>query len=177
MTWLDIVIGAVILVSAIWGLSSGMVKILFSLGGVILGAVVAGKYYSRLATSIFDSSSEEANIASFLIILLGITAVGFILGGLAKKALPSLLLGGWDKFWGMVLGGGGGAVLCGAILAAIITQFSSTQETIGESYLASLVLDKFPVVLSLLPEEFDSVRDIFEASPVEKGQVCGVSPG
>ena len=171
MTWLDIVIGVVLLASAIWGLSSGMVKIIFSLGGVILGIVVAGKYYSDMAASIFDSSSEEAKIASFLIILLGITAVGFILGGLVKKALPKMLLGGWDKFWGMILGGGAGAILSGAILAAIITQLSSVEveETIGESYLASLVLDKFPVVLSLLPEEFDCVRDIFETPPVETG--------
>jgi membrane protein required for colicin V production len=169
MTWLDIVIGMVLLASAIWGLSSGMVKIIFSLGGVTLGVVVAGKYYSDMATSIFNSSSDEAKVASFLIILLGITAVGFILGGLAKKALPKMLLGGWDKFWGMILGGGAGAILSGAILAAIVAQFSSVEveETIGESYLASLVLDKFPVVLSLLPEEFDSVRDIFETPPAD----------
>ncbi len=169
MTWLDIVIGAALLVSAIWGLSSGMVKIIFSLGGVTLGVVVDGEYYSDMAASIFNSSSEEAKVASFLIILLGITAVGFILGGLIKRVLPKMLLGGWDKFWGMILGGGAGAILSGAILAIIIAQFSSVEleETIGESYLASLLVDKFPAVLSLLPEEFDSVRDVFEASPVE----------
>jgi membrane protein required for colicin V production len=169
MAWLDIVIGVLLLLVAMWGLNSGLVKIIFSLGGIILGVVVAGKYYSDMATSLLNSSSQEAGVASFIIILLGIAAISFILGGLAKKTLSKLLLGGWDKFSGMILSVGAGAILFGAILTIIIAQFPSAgvEKTIGESYLSSLLVDRFPVVLSLLPEEFDSVRDVFETSPAE----------
>jgi membrane protein required for colicin V production len=35
-------------------------------------------------------------------------------------------------------------------------------DLVTESFLAGVLLDKFPLVLALLPSEFDTVRDFFQ---------------
>jgi membrane protein required for colicin V production len=48
----------------------------------------------------------------------------------------------------------------GALLAIWVQFFGSGLVT--ESFLAGVLLNKFPLVLALLPSEFDAVRDFFQ---------------
>ena len=54
----------------------------------------------------------------------------------------------------------GGAILWGAILAVWVRFFGTGLVT--ESLIAGVLLDKFPLVLALLPSEFDAVRNYFK---------------
>ena len=49
----------------------------------------------------------------------------------------------------------------GALLAAWV-KFFGAGETIIQSILAGFLLDNFPLVLGLLPQEFDAVRSFFQ---------------
>ena len=80
-----------------------------------------------------------------------------------------------DKLGGFILGAAVGAFLCAAIMAVILKatytipsgipfpDLSTIQQTIGNSCLAEFLLDRFPLVLGLLPGDYgDAVRGVFE---------------
>jgi len=68
---------------------------------------------------------------------------------------------GWvNRLGGAIFGFLLGAIFCGALLA-IWANFLGTG-AITSSGLATLLLDRFPMVLALLPEEFDAVRSFFQ---------------
>jgi len=75
-------------------------------------------------------------------------------GCLSDNARLVNRLGG--ALFGLVLG----AILCGALLATWV-RFLGITGAIVESTLARILLDYFPLVLALLPDEFDAVRSFF----------------
>jgi len=70
------------------------------------------------------------------------------------------MLGWVDHLGGAVFGVVAGAILWGALLAIWVKFFGAGPVT--ESFLAAVLLDKFPLVLALLPSEFDAIRDFFQ---------------
>ena len=66
------------------------------------------------------------------------------------KALPGNLL---QPFLGIIF--------AGAIVTMYMKYFGSPG-VVSESWMASFLLDKFPIVLGLLPKEFDSVKSYFQ---------------
>jgi membrane protein required for colicin V production len=84
----------------------------------------------------------------------------FFFARLLKSAIKVVMLNWVDRVGGTVFGLLVGAILWGAILAAWVRFFGSGLVT--ESLLASVLLDIFPLVLGLLPGEFDSIRNFFQ---------------
>jgi len=74
--------------------------------------------------------------------------------------IKAIMLGWVDRFGGAVLGLILGALSVSAILAIVIKYTNSS--LITNSKLAGFFLDKFPVVLWLLPSEFDNIRNFFK---------------
>ena len=90
-----------------------------------------------------------------------ILIIAAILASVLKKVISAVLLGWVNQLGGAVFGLVLGATFCGALLATWV-KFLGIQEPVTESALAILLLDYFPVVLILLPSEFDSVRTFFQ---------------
>jgi membrane protein required for colicin V production len=162
MSWLDIVIVVAMAVPAFLGLRIGIIKASLSLAGVIVGVILAGYYYAPLAKQLsFITPSTVANIVAFAIILIGIMAIAAVLARVLKW-LASLVLLGWvNHLGGAIFGLLVGALFCSAILAIWI-KYLGTVTVITESLLATILLDRFPMVLALLPEEFDAIRSFFQ---------------
>jgi membrane protein required for colicin V production len=162
MNWLDIVIIVAITVPTVIGLRIGMIKAALSLAGLIVGVIVAGRYYLPLSQRLsFISSPSVAEIAAFIIILIGIMIIAAVLAQLLKWTASVIMLGWVNHLGGAVFGLVLGAILCGALLA-IWVKFLGVTEAITESNLASILVDFFPLVLALLPDEFDAVRPFFQ---------------
>jgi len=53
-----------------------------------------------------------------------------------------------------------GTVLWGALLATWVKFFGT--ELVTESAVAAILLDRFPLILALLPGEFDMIRSFFQ---------------
>ena len=53
-----------------------------------------------------------------------------------------------------------GMIVCGALLTVWLRWWGPT-DIITESGIAAFLVDQFPVVLGLLPSDFDSVREFF----------------
>ncbi|MFH1650783.1 MAG: CvpA family protein [Chloroflexota bacterium] len=160
MNWLDIIIIVIIAIPTVVGLKMGIIKALLSLAGVILGVILAGRFYSQLAGELtFITEENLAKIVAFAIIFLGIMIIAGVAAGILSKIVSMMLLGWVNHLGGAAFGFLLGGIFCGALLA-IWAKFLGTGAIIDSS-LAPILLDKFPSVLSLLPGEFDAVRDFF----------------
>ena len=161
MNWLDIVIIIVIAIPTILGLKTGIIKASFSLAGLILGVILAGHYYVPLSEQLSALSPGIARIVAFAIILVGVWVIAILLSGLVERAVSMMLLGWVNRLVGAVFGFVVGAILCSALLA-IWVKFLGIQSFIVDSALATILLDRLPMVLALLPDEFSAVRSFFQ---------------
>ncbi|MDP6142482.1 MAG: CvpA family protein [Dehalococcoidales bacterium] len=161
MNWLDIIILISLVVSVFAGLRRGLVKSVLSLAGLIIGVVLAGHLYKSVSGILtFISNEDAANIVAFILILVLVMMAAFFFARLLKSAIKVVMLNWVDRVGGTVFGLLVGAILWGAILAAWVKFFGPGLVT--ESLLASVLLDIFPLVLGLLPGEFDSIRNFFQ---------------
>jgi len=161
MSWLDIALLVVIGITVLVGLKIGIIKAVLTLVGVVLGVILAGRFYVALAGSLtFISQETLARVVAFAIILVGVVLLASIIAGVLKWLTSIMLLGWVNRIGGALLGLIMGSIFCSALLA-IWTKFLGIAEPIAESALATFLLDRFPMVLALLPGEFDSVRSFF----------------
>jgi membrane protein required for colicin V production len=162
VNWLDIIIIVAIAISTFIGLRIGIIKAALSLAGLIVGVILAGRYYAPLSTQLaFIPQESIAKVVAFAIILIGVMVIAGILAWLLKRVASLVMLGWVDRLGGAIFGLVLGAIFCGAILA-IMAKFLGIEGTIAESSLATILLDSFPIVLALLPNEFDTIRSFFQ---------------
>ena len=161
MSWLDIAIIVPIAIATVLGLKIGIIKAVLSLVGLIVGVILAGRYYlpfSELLT--FISQAAIAKAIAFAIILIGVMVIASILAALLKWTASLMMLGWINRLGGAAFGLILGAMACGALLAMWV-KFLGPTAFITESALAPILLDRLPVVLALLPDEFDAIRAFF----------------
>jgi membrane protein required for colicin V production len=153
MNWLDIVIVVLLVVPALIGLKTGVIKIFLTVAGVIIGVVLAGRFSTPLGERLtFISDPGIAKVVAFALILVVVMILA---------AVSAFLLGWVNWLGGAVLGLFLGFVFMGAILTMWV-KFLEPGSTIKESVLAGFLLDGLPIVLGLLPSDFDSVRSFFQ---------------
>jgi len=106
MLWIDWVIVIVILVSVMGGLSQGFFRAICSLGGLVIGLVLAAWNYGLVATPLkpLVHSEEVADVIGFLAVALVVMVVAGIIGTILSKTLHSIGLGCLDRIAGGVFG-------------------------------------------------------------------------
>ncbi len=161
MNWLDIFILVALVVPSFMGFKQGIIKAVLSLIGIIIGVIMAGNFYQSLSGVLtFISNEDIANIVAFILILVAVMVLATMLARLLKLAARAMTLGWIDRVGGATFGFLLGAILWGALLATWVKFFGSGLVT--ESFLADMLLDTFPLVLALLPSEFDTIRSFFQ---------------
>jgi len=162
MNWLDIVLIVAIGIAAFIGLRKGIIKAALTLAGLIVGIVLAGRYYIPFSERLtLISSPTWAKVAAFAIIFIGIMVLATLLARLLERAASAMMLGWVNRLVGGILGFVVGAMFCGALLA-IWVKYVGMTGTIAQSKIAPILLDRFPKVLALLPKEFDTIRSFFQ---------------
>ena len=162
MFWLDIAVIVIIGIATLIGLKIGIIKAVLTLAGVIVGVLLAGRFYVALADQLtFIPQETLARLVAFAIILTVVMLIAGIIAGVLKWLASIILLGWVNRLGGALLGLITGSILCGALLA-MWTKFLGISDPIAESALATFLLDRFPMVLALLPGDFGSVRSFFQ---------------
>ncbi|HEY55828.1 MAG TPA: CvpA family protein [Dehalococcoidia bacterium] len=162
MNWLDIVLVVVIGLATFIGLRKGIIKMALTLAGLVLGIFLAGRYYMPFSEHLtLISSPTWAKVAAFAIIFIGVMVVAAILARLLEKAASVIMLGWANRLVGAILGFVVGAMFCGAVLA-IWVKYLGVSGAIADSNIAPILLDRFPKVLALLPDDFDAIRSFFD---------------
>ena len=161
MNWLDIVIIVAIAIATFIGFRAGIIKAVLVLAGVIIGVILAGHYYVPFSEQLpFISQDSVARVVAFAIILVVVMVIAAVLARLLKWAASVVMLGWVNHLGGAIFGLLMGAIFCSALLA-ICVKFLGVAGVITESGLAALLLDSLPMVLALLPDEFDTIRSFF----------------
>lgn len=161
MNWLDVVLIVFLALSVLGGLINGLIRTIVGLAGLVLGIYLAGRYYVAFGNWLPIANEDIASIVAFAIILIGIMVVAAIVAFFLRRLIGLAMLGWLDRLLGAAAGLVLGGLLCAAGLA-LLTHFLNIEGTVSQSWLASFLLDRFPVVLGLLPGEFDSVRQYFQ---------------
>jgi membrane protein required for colicin V production len=161
LNWLDIVIMVILAVSVLGGWKAGLIRAGLGWIGIIVGIVLAGDYYQDLAKplgGIFQG--DLARVISFAAILVAAILLSYLIGLWLDNVVTVTLLGWVNRLAGAAFGLLAGAVVMGALIALWI-KLVGTPGTVERSAIAPLLLDRFPLVLALLPDEFYGVRSFF----------------
>lgn len=162
MNWLDITIAVILLVSVLSGLKTGIIKSVLGLVGLVAGIVLAGQYYLPFSEQLtFIPQQDIARIVAFAIIVIVVMIIASIIGAVLHKLAKAVMLGWINHLGGAAFGLIMGGIFIGALLALWVQFFGDTS-VINDSVLARLILQYFPLALSLLPDEFNSVRELFQ---------------
>ena len=162
MNWLDIVIIVILAIQTITGFAQGFIKALAGLIGLIVGIILAGRFYENLASGLFRfiSNTDTANVVAFVVILIVVWGIFSILASFLTKLVNVVFLGWLNRILGAIFGVAMGALFIAAALAIWAKYFGT--DALSNSFMATFLLDKFPVVLSLLPSQFGSIKDFFQ---------------
>ncbi len=164
MNWLDIVIIVVAVLFGLSGLRQGIIRAVFGIAGLIAGIVLAGRYYDELAALLSPTGATWGSIAGYAIILIATLVVAGVIGWLVAKVIHLVLLGWLDRLVGFIFGLFVGAVFCAAVMAIVSKYYSGAASVISQSAVAGFLMAGFPLLLALLPHEFDFIRDFFGAA-------------
>ncbi len=161
MNWLDLVVLVIIAISIFIGLKIGIIKAFLSLAGLVIGTFLAGLYYLPLSERlVFIPQPTIAKGVAFGIILIGVMIIASVVAAFLTSVVSAVMLGWVNRLGGAIFGLVLGAILCSALLAIWVKFFGTA--VVKESTLAAILLDRFPIVLALLPDEFDMIRSFFQ---------------
>lgn len=144
MNYIDIILGVLLIISAISGFRKGLVVELASLAALILGIWGAVKFSyitSEFLVENFDWKWDHLNIASFIITFVVIVILVHIVGSTVNKLVETVLLGFVNKLAGLVFG-----ILKAALILSIIL----------------LVFDKIDDDMELLSNETKAQSRMYE---------------
>lgn len=168
MNWLDIVIVAVVLWFTWAAFRAGLIREVVTLVAVVVGIVVAGLLYDDLEADIlvFIENEDAARAIAFLLLFGAVYLAGQLTAYLLKRAASLLLLGWLDRLGGAVFGLLKGLVIVEVLLVLFVTYPQlGLDDAIHGSVLAPEFLDRVPVVVRILPGEFEEAVDEFLAPP------------
>lgn len=125
----DWIILAVIAGTVIAGFARGFFRSVFSLGGLLIGLIVASWNYGRIAHFLdrFIHSPEVANGIGFLVIAILIMILSSILGSVLAKMFEKVGLGCLDRVAGAVFGLFEGALFVTVCIFVTVAFFPRSQ--------------------------------------------------
>ncbi len=161
MNWIDVAVVVVWCLTAVWGLSAGLVRtaisLLVVLAGLALSSRIADDVGSLFATFTDDEGARA--VAAFIVIFLALIVLGAVLSiwiGAMLRALP--VLGAANRLGGLALGIAIGFVLLSGTLTGVQKFTDAVDEDIHESVLGAFLADNFDVVIRgarLIPGDWD----------------------
>lgn len=129
MTLVDWIVLLILACAVLGGLFQGFFRSVCSLGGLILGLVIAAWNYNRLADVLIPLARVRAvaNTIAFLLIALLVMAVIGLIGNLLARAFRLLGLGWLDGLAGAVFGFFQGVLLIVIGILVIVAFFPQVQ--------------------------------------------------
>ncbi len=129
MTLVDWIIVALLAGSVLAGIAQGFLRSVFSLGGLLLGLIVAAWNYAAVAAFIQNlvRSAEVANAIAFLVIALLVMAVAALMGAILSRIFHKIGLGCLDRLAGAIFGLFQGAVLVTVCILVTVAFFPETE--------------------------------------------------
>ena len=166
MNWIDIAILVVWGMTALWGFSSGLLRILVPLFSLVVGMALSSRIGDSVG-EIFSPVTDNENaqtVAGFVLIFGLLFIAGGIVSFVARRVLGIIpLFGMVNSLAGMAVGLLVGFVLVSGVLTAIQKfPVRDLEITIDESTLGTFMADQFDVVIrgiKIIPGDWDNELD------------------
>jgi membrane protein required for colicin V production len=141
MSWADVGIVAVILLSILLAAAHGFFFEIFSLAGTVVGYLLAAWGYTRVAPLIepYVKTPWIANMAAFLVIFLAVTLLASVIGRLVRATMKEVGLRWFDRLLGALFGFVRG-VLVVMVIALAVASFAPQSPMLANSRLAPYLL-------------------------------------
>jgi membrane protein required for colicin V production len=119
MNYVDVILGILLILSAIGGFSKGFVEELAGLVALILGIWIAIHFsdiVGRFLTSTFNVTFKHLTIVAFIVTFLGVVIVVHIIGSFFSKLVKVVSLGFLNRLAGLAFGAVKGALILSVLL-------------------------------------------------------------
>lgn len=167
MNWIDAVIVIVWIITALWGFSTGALRIVIPLVAVIVGLAVSSRIaedVGNIFSGLTDSEGAQA-IGGFILIFLGLFLLSAIVSfwlGMVLRFLP--LFGLTNRLAGLAVGVIIGFLVLSGVLTGVQKFTDRADDDIDASALGVFLADNFDVVIrgvKLIPGDWDDeLRDL-----------------
>ena len=154
MSLVDIVIVLLLVLSAILGFRTGLIRCVFSLAGLIAGIAVASWNYRQFGYQFASVMHSQAlsDAICFCLIAIVVMIVAGLLGLLIKSLVHGIGLGWLDSTLGLIFG-----LLRGALLATlcivILAAFYPDTRWLGDAQLSRYFLGSAHITTRMTPKE------------------------
>lgn len=169
MNWLDIVVIVIIAGLTLAAFSSGLIREVITFFAVIIGILVAGALYERLARDIlvFIDNEDAAEAVAYLALFGAVYLFGQIGAYVLKTGAALLMLGPLDHLGGAVFGFVKGILVVQTLLIIFAAYPSlDLDQAVADSSVARRIADDYGVVRYIVPGNIQDRFDLFQ-HPVE----------
>lgn len=166
MSTLDGLVAIILLVFIIRGIWVGFIRQIASILSLVLGFIVAGRYYGEYAHFIspYIHNKQVGFLVSYLVIFIVVFG-GVIVSGLVVKKVMSISLLGWfDKVIGALFGVGKGVCVCCLVFMGAATFISGASPFFTRSIFYPYLDDASQVLLRIVKEK-DLRTDLLPQQP------------
>lgn len=161
--WLDILLGAILLISALGAIRNGLSKEIIRLVALVAG-IVGGMWWYRDAGAYLQPVVADERISSFggfLAILFGSLVAGIIVAWMLAKVLGWVGLRWFDRLLGGAFGLLRGGLVCAALVLGLLafSPLTRSTEIVAESTIAPWVLHAAHATSLVAPAELREAYD------------------
>lgn len=153
MNLLDLILAVLMAWFAISGIVRGLVRQLFSLGGLVAGHLLGARYYA-FAQAKLGLSFQFAEVVAYVVVFLAAYLVIRLIGGLIEGRVRNSKLSGSDRLGGMAGGIVKGALLSILIVFLLVILLPRDARLLRESKAAPTAIAAGKRIAAAFPERF-----------------------
>jgi membrane protein required for colicin V production len=163
VNWLDYLLIAILLFSAVMSARKGFSREVIGLAAAFF-ALVFGMWFYGIAGSFiapYTSSARAANLIGFVLVVVAVLLAGGILGWIVNRFLRTIGLSFFDRLLGAAFGVLRGLLVTMALLTAFMAfgpyvESETTPSAVVHSRIAPYVLNASHLVVAMAPMELKS---------------------
>ena len=176
MNLLDVCIVILCAALALFGLLRGLVHQAFSLGGLILGHLLAVRYNAE-AQKLLQFDFPHAGIAAYVLALLAVYVAVRLIGLLIERLIRGTPLSGLDRLLGALMGAAKGALFSILLVFVLVVLLPRDAVVLKNSKLAPRALVAAGWLEKTFPERIrESFREKLRAAGKEGKEEGGKEP-
>lgn len=162
MNWIDAAVLVVWGITALWGFSTGIIRISISLIVVIVGLALSSRIAGDVGdifSGLTDNEGAQA-VGGFVLIFFGLMIIGVVASFWISAIVRFLpIFGLANRFGGLAVGVVIGFLVLSGILTGVQKFTTAVDDDIDEAVLGAFLADNFDVVtrgVKLIPGDWDN---------------------
>jgi len=164
MNLIDITVAALCILFGVLGIIHGLVRQLFSIGGLVAGHLAGIRYYAS-AASAMKLSFRYSEVVGYLAVFLSVFLVLSLLGAFIEGRIRGSKMSGMDRLAGMVAGLAKGALLSVLLVFLLVIVLPGDSRVLRESKAAPLAISAGRWLQAVFPDRIaESFREKIRAA-------------